>query len=440
MSFNGSGTFSLAAGNPVVSGTTIQSTWANNTLSDIASGLSLCLVRDGQSAMTGDLPMGGKSIVNGLNATFSGVTTSGNVVVTSTTIPANGIYLPATNTLGLASASTLRLSINATGNFVMVVPSAGIPLTLDLGALGAGANPGILIKASAAALASLICAGNGQTAGTGSLDLIQDGAGSGFLYNRGNFPLAFGTNNAARINIAASGAVTVNAPASGNSLTVSQLTTNNAIVLAASAGNPPVIQWTINAAVQGYFGFSGAAAQICSGSVAGDLVLRAEAGGLLFSPVGGNTRFKIDGTTSQGTLYEPLNAINAMKNIATYETGSFTATYVGGTTSPTGTANWTRVGNTIILELPVISATSNSTSFSYSGLPAAISPARGQAMQAAWSGLDNTVVVAGVGWSINAAGTSVLFHRAGSTTGWTAAGSKAVGSGTAAIVCVYNLN
>lgn len=58
MSFNGSGTFNLAAGNPVVTGTVISSTWANNTLSDIATGLTTCITKDGQTTPTANLPMG----------------------------------------------------------------------------------------------------------------------------------------------------------------------------------------------------------------------------------------------------------------------------------------------------------------------------------------------------------------------------------------------
>ncbi len=55
-----SGTFSLVAGNPVVTGTTISSTWANNTLSDIASnGLTLCLLKDGTQTPTANIPFGG---------------------------------------------------------------------------------------------------------------------------------------------------------------------------------------------------------------------------------------------------------------------------------------------------------------------------------------------------------------------------------------------
>jgi hypothetical protein len=59
MAFNGSGVFTLVAGNPVVTGTTISSTWANNTLSDIATGLSTTITKDGQTTPTANIPMGG---------------------------------------------------------------------------------------------------------------------------------------------------------------------------------------------------------------------------------------------------------------------------------------------------------------------------------------------------------------------------------------------
>lgn len=53
-----SGTFSLVAGNPVVTGTTISSTWANNTLSDIATGLSTAVLKDGTQTITANIPFG----------------------------------------------------------------------------------------------------------------------------------------------------------------------------------------------------------------------------------------------------------------------------------------------------------------------------------------------------------------------------------------------
>jgi hypothetical protein len=56
---NGSGTYSLPAGNPVVTGTTISSTVQNNTTSDIATALTNSLAKDGQTTPTANLPMGG---------------------------------------------------------------------------------------------------------------------------------------------------------------------------------------------------------------------------------------------------------------------------------------------------------------------------------------------------------------------------------------------
>lgn len=62
MSRNGSGVYTLPAGNPVVTGTTITSTWANNTLSDIATALTGSLAADGQTVATGPLNMGANLI------------------------------------------------------------------------------------------------------------------------------------------------------------------------------------------------------------------------------------------------------------------------------------------------------------------------------------------------------------------------------------------
>ena len=69
MSRNGSGTYNLPAGNPVVTGTTISSTWANNTLADIASALTGSVASDGQTIPSANLPMGTYAHTNVGNAT-----------------------------------------------------------------------------------------------------------------------------------------------------------------------------------------------------------------------------------------------------------------------------------------------------------------------------------------------------------------------------------
>jgi hypothetical protein len=94
MSRNGSGTYSLPAGNPVVTGTTISSTWANNTMNDLAAALTDSVAADGQTPMTGNLDLNTHKIVNLVAGTASGEavefaqfktpTFTGNVTMSST--------------------------------------------------------------------------------------------------------------------------------------------------------------------------------------------------------------------------------------------------------------------------------------------------------------------------------------------------------------------
>ena len=71
MSRNGSGVYSLPAGNPVVTGTSISSTWSNTTLSDIATALTGSVASDGQTPMTGNLDMNSQKVVLLANGTVS---------------------------------------------------------------------------------------------------------------------------------------------------------------------------------------------------------------------------------------------------------------------------------------------------------------------------------------------------------------------------------
>lgn len=58
MARNGSGTYNLPAGNPVTTASVISSTWANNTLDDVATALTGSLAKDGQTTPSANLPMG----------------------------------------------------------------------------------------------------------------------------------------------------------------------------------------------------------------------------------------------------------------------------------------------------------------------------------------------------------------------------------------------
>lgn len=144
MSRNGSGVYSLPAGNPVVTGTTISSTWANNTLSDIATALTNSIATDGQTAMTGNLPMGGNKITGLADgtlttdaATVGQVATSlGNYIPTSdigVTVQAYNANTAFTNVVqsfskgqrgtvsALTSASTITPDFNNANNFSLTL-------------------------------------------------------------------------------------------------------------------------------------------------------------------------------------------------------------------------------------------------------------------------------------------------------------------------------
>jgi len=99
MSRNGSGTYTLPAGNPVVSGTVIASTWANNTMNDLASAMTDSVAADGQTPMTGPLNMNSNKVTNlatgtisgdGINFTQFNTPTFGGAVICSTTLTVVG--------------------------------------------------------------------------------------------------------------------------------------------------------------------------------------------------------------------------------------------------------------------------------------------------------------------------------------------------------------
>lgn len=72
MSRNGSGVYSLPAGNPVVTNTTISSTWANSTLTDLANAMTGSVASDGQTPMTGPLNMNSNKITGVTAGTVAG--------------------------------------------------------------------------------------------------------------------------------------------------------------------------------------------------------------------------------------------------------------------------------------------------------------------------------------------------------------------------------
>lgn len=114
---NGSGVYSLPAGNPVVTLTTIQSNWANTTFSDVASALTGSVASDGQTSMTGPLRLS-SGVVGAPGLTFAGESTS-------------GLYLNAANDIRFSVAGGDVLLISKAGLEVRAPTPAGPTLLVN---------------------------------------------------------------------------------------------------------------------------------------------------------------------------------------------------------------------------------------------------------------------------------------------------------------------
>jgi hypothetical protein len=79
------GVFTLVAGNPVVSGTIISSTTQNNTLTDIATGLSTAILKDGTQTATAQIPfaLGIQVGATGVAITSAGISLAGGSPLSS---------------------------------------------------------------------------------------------------------------------------------------------------------------------------------------------------------------------------------------------------------------------------------------------------------------------------------------------------------------------
>ncbi len=118
-----SGTYSLySTGNPVVTGTTVSSTWANNTLQDIASnGLSLCVLKDGTQTMTANLPMSNFKITGLGTATARTDAASAGSVQDGT-----AVYLTSVGgtTTAYTATAAYTMTAYATGQTFWFLPNA----------------------------------------------------------------------------------------------------------------------------------------------------------------------------------------------------------------------------------------------------------------------------------------------------------------------------
>ena len=145
MSRNGNGVYTLVSGNPVVTGTVITSTWANNTLTDIASALTDSVAADGQTPMTGDLDLNTNKVVNLEPATVAGnaVEYSQFVNATTTSVNITGGTINGTP-IGATTAATGRFTTLEATSTLAVGTNTTVGGTLTVTGLGSFNGTGAL--------------------------------------------------------------------------------------------------------------------------------------------------------------------------------------------------------------------------------------------------------------------------------------------------------
>jgi hypothetical protein len=119
MSRNGSGTYTLPAGNPVVSGTVIATTWANNTMNDLASAMTDSVAADGQTPMTGPLNMNSNKVTNLATGTISG----DGINFTQFNTPTFGGAVTCSTTLTVVGATVLSSDATMSGTGQLKIPN-----------------------------------------------------------------------------------------------------------------------------------------------------------------------------------------------------------------------------------------------------------------------------------------------------------------------------
>ena len=107
-------------------------------------------------------------------------------------------------------------------------------------------------------------------------------------------------------------------------------------------------------------------------------------------------------------------------------TGSFTITGTGFTVDPTGTALYALVGPVVVLFLPALTGTSDATTFTLTGLPAAVTPTRESFHYARVQ--DNTAAFSVGMLQLTAASTTVTLYTTAAAAAWTAGGTKSFGA------------
>lgn len=233
---NSSGTYSLyTPGNPVVTSTVISSTWANNSLADIASALTDSLSRTGDGGMQAPLELDNGAI--------------GAPALTWATETTSGLYRNAAGDFRFAVTAGDAFGFSTQGgllaNGTVGAPSLAFLSDLDSGVYRIGAN-NIGVAVNGAKVLDVATTGLAVTGALSASTTITpttafrapDGAvgtpsysftnsANAGMYSGGTNILSFSTASTLRASVNATGNWTFAAPSSGAAVAITGLVSTN---------------------------------------------------------------------------------------------------------------------------------------------------------------------------------------------------------------------
>ena len=215
MSFNGSGTFQInTAGQPVVTGTTITSTAFNALTADLATGLSTCITKDGQTTPTANIPMGGNKITGMANGTAA--TDAANLSQAQSTA-AKLLTVSGTDTITASGSPTVAAYATGASYYFSPANTNTGAVTINIDSLGAKS----ITKNGTTALAA-----GDLTSGKVAV-VVYDGTQFQLINAAGTGNITFSGN-------------TISTVSSGQSIYITPTSTGQTIINSSTNGGAPI--------------------------------------------------------------------------------------------------------------------------------------------------------------------------------------------------------
>ena len=342
---------------------------ATNTFTLPAASGTLALTSD----LSGYLPLSGGTLtgaLNGTSASFSSTASASAFIPTSSSIPTNGMYLGAANTLNFATNSGSRMSIGTTGSVTMVSTlSLGNYLTITnantfiyggttVGSIQYGnSTSSTHLKtygATHATLANVIQLTNNSVvsltlAATGAATFASTASATAFIptaatiptngmYLSGTNTLDFATNSTNRLSISSAGVSTFTA-ANNPAIQIRSGNTSNYTYIGlgrnseeATIGIPAAADQFMTGAAAGDITINNTSGKICLGTNGVTRLTIPTNGGVQSNPAVGSNAFT---ATVSGSSIAYLTSLASTSDFSGY--WQVAGNFAGSITHPTNT-------------------------------------------------------------------------------------------------------